>query len=379
MFDPNHYLQVRKPLLQAHSLPSHCYNSDEFFQREVEKIFSASWHFVGREDELAKTGSFLVVDTKVGSALVCRGADGELRGFVNACRHRGTRLKNTGGLCRNLVCPYHGWVYELNGELKAAPGMAEVENFDPTEFGLQPLRLETWGGFIFINHDSAAYDLKSWLGDLPQRMRSHRLDELRCVKRVEFNIKANWKFLIGNALEAYHTGMVHRNTLGAQDAEPEVTQGQWTALYVFGDDNKSIATLPGETLSMPFIPGLTGRALKGTWFTCIYPCTQIVFSQDCVWWLDFKPLTADHTRLTLGACFPQSSIDLADFEKRAKPYYQRWESATPEDNAIAEAQQLGCGAGLDLPGRYAAAEHCVHALDNWVLDRVLEDNSGTSD
>ena len=371
MFDPDLYREVRKPLLQAHTLPSHCYTSDEFFQREVENIFSSAWHFVGRADELAGAGDFLVVDTKAGSALVCRSADRQLHGFVNACRHRGTRLKSNAGNCRNIICPYHAWIYELNGKLKAAPGMEQVENFDTTDFGLQPLRLQTWGGFIFVNLDNTAPDLLDWIGDFAQRMEGHRLDELRCVKRIEFTIKANWKFLIANALEAYHTGIVHRDSLGAQESEPEQTRGQWDALYVLSDENKSIATLPGEVQAMPFIHGLNEKALKGTWFTCIYPCTQIVFSQDCVWWLDFKPLAADCTHLTIGACFPQSSITLPDFETRVAPYFRRWESATPEDNAIAEAQQQGHTAGLSMPGRYSAREHCVHALDNWVLDRVL--------
>ena len=102
MFDPGLYCEVRKPLLQAHTLPSHSYTSDEFFQREVKNVFSSAWHFVGREDELERVGDFLVVDTKAGSALVCRSADNQLHGFVNACRHRGTRLKNDAGSCRNI-------------------------------------------------------------------------------------------------------------------------------------------------------------------------------------------------------------------------------------------------------------------------------------
>ncbi len=88
MFDQNHYLENRKPLLQAQTLPSHCYTSNEFFEREVEQIFSPTWQFVGRVDELAEAGDFLVVDSKAGSALVCRAADAELHGLVNACRQQ---------------------------------------------------------------------------------------------------------------------------------------------------------------------------------------------------------------------------------------------------------------------------------------------------
>ncbi|NKB76961.1 MAG: Rieske 2Fe-2S domain-containing protein [Gammaproteobacteria bacterium] len=372
MFDSDLYREVRKPLLDAQTLPSHCYTSDEFFRREKQRIFSDTWHFVGREDELPESGCVLVVETMVGSALVCRDENGGIRGFINACRHRGTKLKEQSGRCRQLVCPYHAWSYGLDGRLRTAPGMGEVNNFDPKDFPLQSLKLESVGGFIFISFDANAAALGRWLGDFPDVMQSHHLSDLRCVKRFSFSINANWKFLIENSLEAYHTGTVHQSTLGAQDSESVDTQGQWDALYVLSDETKSIATLPGQTQGLPFIQGLNEKAKRGTWFTAIYPCTQIVFSQDCVWWLDFKPVNVSQTTLTIGACFPSSTVAMTDFDRQVQPYYDRWTRATAEDNAIAEAQQRGHQLALETAGRYAATEHCVHQLNNWVLDQVLD-------
>jgi len=375
MFDPVRYLATRRPLAEAETLPGHCYTSDLFFQRERQQIFAGAWHFVGREDEIPNPGDFLVVDTVVGSALVCRDPRGALAAFANACRHRGTRLKDRSGNCRTIVCPYHGWVYETDGNLRAAPAMEAVSNFDIRAFGLKRFRLESFGGFLFINHNEDAQSLASWLGDMPETFSGHRLNELRCVKRFDFEVRANWKFLIGNALEAYHTGTVHKTTLGHQESEAVASTGNWDALFVSGAEDKSISTLPGELQPFPFIGGLAGKANSGTWFSVIYPCTQIVFSQDCVWWLDFKPVSVSYTKLTVGACFPADIIALDDFDERVAPYYHRWLTATPEDNAIAEAQQRGHNAGLNLAGRYSLSEHCVHALDNWVLDHVLDSSS----
>ncbi len=377
MFNPVNYQKTRLPLDQAQTLPSHCYIAEEFYQREVETIFTTSWHFVGREEEL-ESGDFIVVDTVAGSALICRSASGELGAFVNACRHRGTRLKDGSGNCRSVICPYHGWSYAMDGELRAAPGMQGIQDFDLNNFGLQKLRIESWGGFVFISFAESAPALIEWLGNLPEKMQQHKPVELVCVKRLEFIVAANWKFLIENALEAYHTGLVHRETLGQQDSAAVTTQGQWDALYVLSETDKGVGTLPGQSQLLPFIAGLTGAAARGTWFTVIYPCTQIVFSQDSVWWLDFKPLGVDRTSLTLGACFPKSTIALKDFETLVKPHYTRWVVATPEDNHIAELQQLGHCAGITAPGRYASSEHCVHGLNNWVLDRVL-DSPGRSE
>jgi len=371
MFDPQDYTGVRRPLDQAETLPSSSYTSEEFFNREVARIFSSAWQFAGRVDELSEPGQTLVVNTITGSFLVVRDHAGRIRGFRNTCRHRGAQLMTDSAVCRNFICPYHSWTYGLDGALRGAPGMDGVQNFDKTMYGLERIRLEIWGGFVFINQDDNAPDLMTWLGDLPAQMAGHQPDAMRCVRRKSFDINANWKFLIENALEAYHTGTVHRETLGVQDSSAVEVVGNWDALYVPSDVGKTLATLPGTDTGFPFLPELTGLAATGTYFTVIYPCTQIVFAQDCIWWLDFKPIAVDQTRLTIGSCFPESTIALSDFKQRVAPYYERWDNATPEDNAIAEAQHAGHRTGLSRPGRFALTEHCVHRLDNWVLNQIL--------
>ena len=370
MWESFDYASVRKPLLEASTLPVHCYTDSAFFSVEVERIFTPAWHFVGRLDELENTGDFLVVDTVVGSALVCRDQEGRCRAYINSCRHRGTRLKNVSGRCASFVCPYHAWTYGHDGQLRSAPGM-DAQNFDLGDFSLAPVRLNTWGGFVFICFDPKAPTLVDWLGDLPERMACYDPQNLVCTGRIDFTVNANWKFLIENALEAYHTGTVHRETLGAQRSASVETRGQWDALYVFSSESKSIATLPGESQTFPFIRSLNDAGKKGTWFTVIYPCTQLVFSQDCAWWLDIKPISVNKSSVVIGGCFPVETTQLERFEQGAKAYYHRWKAATEEDNAIAENQQQGHNAGFTSQGRFASTEHCVHALDNWVLDQIL--------
>jgi len=120
------YANVRKPLTEAHTLPRHCYTSREWYKRELKKVFAPSWTFIGRTDEVAAAGSYLTLDTAwAGPVMVLRGHDGELRGFANVCRHRGAKLLSTSmGQAKSvgLTCPYHSWLYTLDGELKSAPG-----------------------------------------------------------------------------------------------------------------------------------------------------------------------------------------------------------------------------------------------------------------
>jgi choline monooxygenase len=162
---------------------------------------------------------------------------------------------------------------------------------------------------------------------------------------------------------------VHRETLGAQKSSPVDTRGNWAGLLV--EDEHSIATLQGEASPLPYIDGLGEVAMAGACFTLLYPSTQFVFAQDCIWWLAFTPLAVDRTHLSIGACFPESTCDLEGFDEKLELYFERWQRATAEDNVICEQQQQG-QASERPPGRYAASEFAVHAFDNWVIDQVFE-------
>lgn len=369
LFDPTVYASVRKPLQAATTLPPQCYTANEFFEREIERIFLRNWQFVGREEQVAQAGQFFCYEGLGGSVIIVRAGDNRLRAFANSCRHRGSRLLHGAGSCKRIVCPYHSWAYQLDGKLSGTPGMQETLDFDARDYPLLELPLETWGGFIFIHYGSSPPALSSHLGNMQQRFASHKCQDMRLVDSIEFDIRANWKLLAENALEAYHTGSVHRETLGQQSSRAVETTGNWTALLV--EDETSVATLPGADKPFPHIEDLDREADSGAFFTMLFPSTQMVFAQDCMWWLAFRPLAVDRSHLTIGACFPQSTLELPDFAQLVEPYFERWRLATAEDNAICEAQQQGQQFRRE-PGRLASSEFAVHALANWVLDRVLD-------
>ena len=371
LFDPNRYVEVRKPLAQSSTLSGECYTSDAFFQKEVEKIFAGNWQFVGRVDEIAKIGDYICFDGVAGSAIIIRSESNKIHGFLNTCRHRGSRLLSGAGQCIRIVCPYHSWVYGSDGQLLNTPGMDGVEGFDQSEFPLKGIALEIWQGFIFINFSYEPAALSEGLGDFFEKFSSHQPEQFKCVKRFEFDVASNWKLLAENALEAYHTGTVHKQTLGQQKSKEIDAKGAWTGLFV--EEENSVGTMHAEHSPLPHIHGLSDEAQAGTYFTMIYPCTQFVFAQDCMWWLALTPKEVGRTRVTLGACFPQASVNISDFQEIIKSYFHRWEIATEEDNRICESQFLGQLNNNNIkPGRYATSEFATHALANWVLDQILE-------
>jgi choline monooxygenase len=372
IFDPLHYRKVRRPALEAETLPAWSYTSQAFYDREVERIFRKEWNFVGRADEIPKRGDYKVFDLVGESVIVLRDRDGRLRAFANNCRHRGTRLLDGSGNCKSIACPYHAWVYALDGRRISSLGMEETSGFDPASFGLLTIRLEEWAGFLFVNLSPGGESLAAYLGDLPQRFAAYDLADMVCVRRKEYDLACNWKLYVENAMEDYHTPTVHRKSIGLQKTALEQGgSGAWDAIFMPAP--RTIAVLPEDIDSaFPPIAGLSGKPASGTFFTVIYPCTFFATTQDCMWWLQEFPLGPGRTRVSVGSCFPSATVARPDFAEKVRKYYKRWDKSLPEDNAISERQQAGLATSFAPPGRLSVHEPAVHRIANWVLDRVLD-------
>jgi choline monooxygenase len=371
IFDPAHYAKVRLPLLQAEMLPTWCYSSQAFYDREVERMFKKSWNFLGREDDVPNPGDYKCFDLFGESVIVLRDRGANVRAFANTCRHRGTRLLRDRGNCRAITCPYHAWSYALTGQLIAAPGMEKTFNFDRAEYGLIPVRLEIWEGLMFATFDAACPNLLDYLGNLPKTMASYKLGEMVCVRQKEYELACNWKIYLENAMEEYHTPTVHKASIGKQTIVQEDSLGEWDGGYMRSDC--TVALLPEDTdKAFPHVAGLDAKAANGTYFLVVYPAAFFVMTQDCMWWLQQLPLGPERTKVVIGSCFPRSTVARPDFAEKVQGYYRRWDKSLPEDNHISETQQLGIRSSFSRPGRYSHLEPVVHEIANWMLDRVLD-------
>lgn len=372
IFDPSHYTGVRKPHLEAETLPPWAYTSEAFFRREVDTIFLKEWNFLGRADRIPKPGDYFTVTFTGVPVIIMRGRDGEVRAFANSCRHRGAALLNGEGNCkRTFSCPYHSWTYDLEGKLLVAPEMDETTDFRAEDYSLVPVRLEQWAGFLFINFDDNAISLGDYLGDIVDVLESYQFQDMRCVRLKSYELDCNWKTYVENAMEAYHVATVHRSTLSKQrGAFPTVepARGQWMALHKEHEGTRAL--LSGDT-GFPRIPTLAGKAALGSYYPLIFPSTMFGCTTDCMWWLELHPLSAARTRLIVGSCFPSEVVARPDFEQVVQRYYKRWDLSIPEDNDISAQQQIGLSSPLSKPGRLSHAEPLVHVFNNWVLDRVV--------
>jgi carnitine monooxygenase subunit len=192
------------------------YYSPELFAFERRDIFQRNWLYFCHVSQVPNRGDYLAGEIAGQRIYVVRGPDGELRGFFNVCRHRGHQLLQGQGNASGLIrCPYHSWTYDLRGELRHAPRCDQVLGFDKSSISLSAIGVYIAAGFVFVNLDPKAPGFTESLGDLHRRLLDMvpGAESLKLACRQDFVIKANWKIVVENFLENYHSfysGPAHR-------------------------------------------------------------------------------------------------------------------------------------------------------------------------
>ena len=376
LFDPATYQQTRLPLAQARCLPGHVYHNQQWYAAEVEHLLRPSWMLVGRADELPHSGSFMRLDLPGGdSSIIVRGKDQQIRAFANVCTHRGAQLtlEKAGRFAGGIVCPYHAWTFDpASGALRGVPKGSDMSGcFKKGDWPLRAMRLQEYRGFLFLTSSDKTPPLEETLGNVHMALADWPLEDFVCVGRREYLVDCNWKFIMQNTSETYHTSFVHKDSLGPMPSEPiakflgSAPIGHWDAVHVPGE--RSIVPMPGE--EAPF-PELSTAA--STYFVSLFPTLQLNVTRDCAWWMRVMPSGVSTTIVTLGFLFPRSTMMLPDFQQLLQPYIYRWDLAVREDNAISQNQHMSSLNSLHRPGPYHNLEFAVHRFDNMVLDAVLE-------
>jgi phenylpropionate dioxygenase-like ring-hydroxylating dioxygenase large terminal subunit len=217
------------------------YSSRDYHERERDQLWMRVWQTVGRADELAEAGDWMVHRIFDQSFIVVRGNDGVIRGFVNACRHRGNALCEGKGSSKRFTCPYHRWQYGLDGQLLVVPkpdfdGTLESFVGPKDELGLLQVPVECFAGFIFLNPDPGAEPLANYLGEMATLLAPYHLEEMVPYGlNVRESLNCNWKVIMDAFQEGYHIQGIHPELVPAMDESKE--------RYVFSGDH-SVATAP---------------------------------------------------------------------------------------------------------------------------------------
>lgn len=339
----------------ALTLPFSWYSDEDVLRRERSRIFARTWQYGGRAEQVAEPGSFLATDAGGVPILVTRDKAGELRAFVNVCRHRGAVLTDGCGERATIQCHYHAWTYELDGSLRTAPRSDREPGFDRSEWSLLPASVGSWGPFLFVNPDPEAAPLAEHLGELPATLgRDIDLENLVFHSRVEFGADANWKVVTENFLECYHCATAHPGFSGEVDVHP---------------DRYLLEAHP--TFSAQFCQAkATGEHGQ---FHLLYPNTGInVFPGPPNLSIGpIEPNGPNRTERYLDYFFAPG----AD-EDWLREFFAFDDQVGREDRVLVESVHRGMAAGVLEQGRLLLnAEPLLAAFQEWVRDRLGPDES----
>jgi len=386
------YGATRLPVDQASTLIPDAYTSPEFHALELDRIFGRSWVPVCVTDEVAEPGSFVVARVAGRSLIVCRNRSGELRAHHNVCRHRGTQLlaDEHGRVERFFQCPYHAWAYDLDGVLLGTPlftpesgipadqrdafDMSGVRSFDKSDHALYPARVDSWGCVVFVCLDPEAPPLAEELGDLPERLAGYRLGEQRLLRRVEYEIAANWKLVGENFMEYYHLPWVHP---GLVKVSPVKAHFRWqgAGMYVgFCTSPIAANTEDGGWQGIPALSTLDDEDGISARFVWLFPSIALSVLPNHTFLLLARPTSAGSTQEVAYLLAHPESVDRVgdSLESEVEGLLAFWDEVNREDIAIVERVQAGLADPAYTGGRMCYRfEEPVHRFQNMVIDRVL--------
>lgn len=350
---------------RSSTLNARCYTDPKFLEVERETVFHRSWQWVCHAEKLREPGSYCVKDVLGRSIVVLRDREeGRLRAFYNVCQHRAHELLKGEGKARVIVCPYHGWSYNLDGALRGAPRTDNLEGFDKGGIRLSAVQAEEFCGFVYVNLDPGAAPLAEQSGGLAGEIGKFAPDigRLTFAHRLEFDIRSNWKNVVDNFLECYHCPVAHKDfcTLLQFDTYRVTTHGIYSSHMAKGSDRANTAySTEGATVN--------DHAVWWLWpNTCLmrYPGRGNFLVMNII------PVGEDRTRETYDFFFEDP-----------EPSEQEWEAIRyiegvlqREDIDLVESVQRGMSTPAYESGRIVhdpdsgMTEHAVHHFHGLVLE-----------
>jgi phenylpropionate dioxygenase-like ring-hydroxylating dioxygenase large terminal subunit len=374
---------VRREYRGASLLPARTYHDQAIFDWERVNILRRDWVMVAREEDVAEPGTYQLVELDGDPLIIVRGRDAVLRAFHNVCRHRGTAVaEEPCGKVVRLQCPYHAWIYDLDGRLIRAKHTEDLDDFSFERFSLAAVGLDMWQGFIFLNLDPDATPLAAQMGDLHDHFARFDFRSLRSAKRIEYDVNANWKFIAENYSECYHCPGVHPQLnkltpydVGGDYESAGAWQGGWMEL-VDGAETMALDGGHGSRDGRPPMAGITPRDERCVYYYVVWPTTFLSIHPDYLLVHRLVPQGPDRTLVICEWLFEAETIARPGFDPSDEIEF--WHLTNGQDWHVCELQQRGTRSSSWVAGRYSNQEASVQAFDQMLADRYAGATSWTA-
>jgi phenylpropionate dioxygenase-like ring-hydroxylating dioxygenase large terminal subunit len=363
------------PTSEARTLPPVVYTSADFFDFEKQAIFGHEWLCVGRTSQVPEPGDYVSVTIVDEPLVVVRGKDGVVRVLSSVCQHRGMVVAEGAGRCGTFKCPYHHWIYGLDGRLLGAQSMERAAGFSKADHGLPELRTEEWHGFLFCTFDPDAPPLAPRLAKLEPYV-AH-LDLERCVGRPQTDrftdMPWNWKVMFENFNDGYHANKLHQ---GVHD----FCRSEDAAFVDWDDSDAAIFRTNGFThidggfnavqrALLPVFPGMTEEERSRAVFALLPPTLTLGIAPDQVFYFLIRPLSAGTIDIEIGYLFHPAALDDPLFEEKFALSSVGVQGIVAQDVHATTQVQRGLRSRFAPRGRYAWQEESHRQFNRWLVQR----------
>lgn len=359
------------------TLPPACYTDPAFYLFEQEALFNHEWLCVGRESQVSERGDYFTTRIIGEPILVTRDRAGEVRAMSAVCQHRAMLVAEGAGNARGFVCPYHHWVYSLDGALVNAPAMERTCDFDKASVRLPPLAVEIWQGFIFVNFDRDAAPLAPRLAAVARAIANFGLAEAQALEPITGQFAWNWKVMFENNNDGYHASKLHRGPLhdfvpSERATFPQADPADAGFLRYNGTTHPDASFNPTQRAVLPVFPRLTEEDRGRMTFANIPPTLSLVLTSDLVIYLILRPMSVDVMEQDTGILVAPGAMEDAGFEHRLEMIMTSAKKIIAQDMHVDGLVQQGLRSRYAARGRYSWQEGAQGQLNRWLVKRYRE-------
>jgi choline monooxygenase len=372
---------IDRPISDATGLPNQAYTDPGFFAFERDRLWADTWVCIGFASETPAKGSARPLSLMGLPLMVVRDQKDQIRVFHNVCSHRGHPLISQRCQLQGAIrCPYHSWMYALDGQLRGTPHIGgvnihETAGFERSRHGLREVRSALWLDLLFVNLSGAAPALEQHLGELTDRWQQFcgadgfsRLRPAADFGTLQLEARANWKLLIENNNESYHLPWVHPGLNSYSRLEDHYP--------IFGADfagqGSYVYDLSGTTgIGLPGFAHWPQDRLKHAEYASLYPNVLLGFHIDQFWAIVIEPLAPDHTRERMQIYLLDEAADGSAYEHARQTLLESWRTIFIEDISVVEGMQQGrhspaFGGGVFSP----VMDTPTHHFHRWAASRL---------
>ncbi|HEY2224468.1 aromatic ring-hydroxylating dioxygenase subunit alpha [Actinomycetospora sp.] len=365
------------PASLRETLPGRYYTDPTIFTAEQALIFETGWFCAVLAADIPDPGNFETVEVGRESVIVARGRGGEIHAYLNVCRHRGARLctQDKGSVRRSFQCPYHAWTYGLDGKLTAAPNLTQMPDIDRVEFGLHPVHVREWLGYVWLClaeappsfSDTVIADVAGRLGS-PDAIVGYQVADLALGRRITYDVAANWKQIVENFMECYHCGTIHPELT---EVLPEFADGLAAQYFVghgaeFGPDVAGFTVDGSEGLER--LPGVGADQDRRYYAITVRPQVFVNLVPDHVVLHRMFPVSAERTIVRCDWLYlPGVVASGADLDRSVELF----DRVNRQDFDACERCQVSMDSrSYARGGVLVPSEHHIGEFHDWVRERV---------